>query len=168
MIHWTTYHHYASDILSPQWLRQPIAVTVWTLWDAASTIVWTISSSVTVWARYLCDALDTFLRDTLVNLSPLRIGHPTSAMFAPSPGWFGHYGMPPLRLIGHSSSVTVWTHYHLPQRRIGQPTALMVWTRYHSFALDIRSSPIRTFHNIKCYTNNSRILVDSLYHGNFT
>ena len=148
MIHWTTYRRYALDILSPRWLRQPIAVTVWTLWNAASMNVWTLSSSATVWTRCLCDALGTFLRDTLVNLSPLRIGHPTSAMFAPSQGPFGQYGMPPLRLIGHSSSATIWTHYHLPQRRIGQPTA-------HSFALDNRPSTICTFHSIKCYTNKS-------------
>ena len=151
MIHWTTYRRYALDILSPRWLRQPIAVMVSTLRNAASTIVWTLSNSATVWTCCLCDALDTFLRDTLVNLSSLCIRHPTSAMFAPSQGPFGHYGMPPLRLIGYSSSAIVWTHYHLPQRRIGQPTV-------HNFALDNRPSTIRSFHSIKCYTNKSEFL----------
>ena len=42
------------------------------------------ATSAMIWTRYLCDALDTCLRDTLDNLSPLRIGHPISAMVAPT------------------------------------------------------------------------------------
>ena len=42
------------------------------------------ATSAMIWTRYLCDALDTCLRDTLDNLSPLSIGHPISAMVAPT------------------------------------------------------------------------------------
>jgi len=42
------------------------------------------ATSATFWTRYLCDALDTCLRGTLDNLSLLRIGHPISAMVAPT------------------------------------------------------------------------------------
>ena len=104
-----------------------------------------------IWTRYLCDALDTYLRDTLDNVSPLRVEPATSVMVSAtyhrdgfdtlSPRWFGHYEMPPPRLFGHSRRLfghaTSACFDTLPQHSIWQPTAMMVWRRYPCLALDI-------------------------------
>ena len=95
------------------------------------------SSSSTVWTHYPCDTLGTYLRDTLDNLSPLRIGHAISAMVSPT---YRRDGLDTMechlyncldtlapRLFGHTTPVTHRTTYRLdgldtlPHLRIGHP-----------------------------------------------
>ena len=110
--------------LNRQQKDPPDTVTQPPRWFGHATYAmhWT-PTYMTHWTTCRHYALDTLtLRWCFANILPWR---------------FGHYGMPPLWLFGHSSFATVWTHYpsdasdNLPPWWFGHATTASHWTSDH-------------------------------------